>query len=57
MAGMGTMLVETGSIWRRIFLLDRAAVSEEQKAGLVRVLRSRYHKLCVGELYRVDGKL
>jgi hypothetical protein len=53
---MGTILVETGSIWRRIFLLDRATVSEEQKAGLVRVLRSRYHKLCVGELYRIDGK-
>ena len=54
--GTGTILVETGSIWRRIFLLDRASVSQEQKAGLVRVLRSRYHKLCAGELYRIDGK-
>jgi hypothetical protein len=56
MAGMGTILVETGSIWRRIFLLDPVTASEEQKAGLVRVLRSRYHKLCAGELYRIDGK-
>jgi len=53
---MGTMLVETGSIWRRIFLLDRVAASEEQKAGLARVLQSRYHKLCAGELYCPDGR-
>src|SRR5947208_2801760 len=46
---MGTILVETGSIWRRIFLLDPVTASEEQKAGLVRVLRSRYHKVCAGE--------
>src|SRR6185437_15915831 len=53
---MGTILVETGSIWRRIFLLDPVTASEEQKAGLVRVLQSRYHKLCIGELYRIDGQ-
>jgi len=53
---MGTMLVETGSIWRRIFLPDPVNSSEEQKAGLVRVLQSRYHKLCVGELYRIQGR-
>ena len=53
---MGTILVETGSIWRRIFLLDPATASEEQKAGLVRVLQSRYHKVCAGELYRIDGR-
>ena len=53
---MGTILVETGSIWRRMFLLDPVTASEEQKAGLVRVLQSRYHKLCVGELYRIDGQ-
>src|SRR6266576_3767696 len=32
-ASMGTILVETGSIWQRIFLLDRVTASEEQKAG------------------------
>ncbi len=53
---MGTILVETGSIWRRIFLLDPATASAEQKAGLVRVLQSRYHKVCAGELYRIDGE-
>jgi hypothetical protein len=53
---MGTILVETGSFWRRIFLLDRVTASEEQKAGLARVLQSRYHKLCAGELYRADGR-
>ena len=53
---MGTILVETGSIWRRIFPLDPATASEEQKAGLVRVLQSRYHKVCAGELYRIDGE-
>ena len=53
---MGTILVETGSIWQRIFLLDRVIASEEQKAGLARVLQSRYHKLCAGELYRADGR-
>jgi hypothetical protein len=53
---MGTILVETGSIWQRIFLLDRVTASEEQKAGLARVLQSRYHKLCAGELYRADGR-
>ena len=53
---MGTILVETGSIWRRIFLLDPVTASEEQKAGLVRVLQSRYHKVCAGELYRIDGE-
>jgi hypothetical protein len=53
---MGTILVETGSIWRRIFLLDPVTASEAQRAGLVRVLQSRYHKLCVGELYRIDGR-
>ena len=55
-AGMGTILVETGSFWRRIFLLDRVTASEEQKAGLARVLQSRYQKLCAGELYRADGR-
>ena len=54
---MGTILVETGSFWRRIFLLDRVSASEEQKAGLARVLQSRYHKLCAGELYRADVRL
>ena len=54
---MGTILVETGSFWRRIFLLDRVTASEEQKAGLARVLQSRYHKLCAGELYRADARL
>jgi len=53
---MGTILVETGSIWRRIFLLDPVTASEEQKAGLVRVLQSRYHKVRAGELYRIDGR-
>src|SRR5437588_3359361 len=53
---MGTILVETGSIWQRIFLLDRVTALEEQKAGLARVLQSRYHKLCAGELYRADGR-
>jgi hypothetical protein len=53
---MGTILVETGSIWRRMFLLDPVTASEGQKAGLVRVLQSRYHKLLVGELYRIDGQ-
>src|SRR5437764_14909666 len=53
---MGTILVETGSIWRRIFLLDPVTASEEQKAGLARVLQSRYHKVCAGELYRIDGQ-
>jgi len=53
---MGTILVETGSFWRRIFLLDRVTASEEQKAGLARVLHSRYQKLCAGELYRADGQ-
>src|SRR5947207_13412200 len=53
---MGTILVENGSIWRRIFLPDPATASEEQKAGLVRVLQSRYHKVCAGELYRIDGE-
>jgi hypothetical protein len=53
---MGAILVETGSIWRRIFLPDPVNASEEQKTGLVRVLQSRYHKLCVGELYRIDGR-
>jgi len=55
-AGMGTILVETGSFWRRVFLLDRVTASEEQKAGLARVLQSRYQKLCAGELYRADGR-
>jgi len=53
-AGMGTILVETGSIWRRIFLLDQVTASQEQEAGLARVLQSRYHKLRAGELYRAD---
>ena len=56
-AGMGTILVETTSIWRRIFLLDQVTASEEQKAGLARVLHSRYQKLCAGELYRADGRV
>ena len=30
---MGTILVETGSIWRRIFLLDPVTASEGQKQG------------------------
>jgi hypothetical protein len=55
-AGMGTILVETNSLWRRIFLLDRVTASEEQKAGLARVLHSRYQKICAGELYRADGR-
>src|SRR6266550_6798912 len=54
-AGMGTILVETDSIWQRIFPLDRVTASAEQKAGLARVLRSRYHKLCAGALYRAGG--
>jgi hypothetical protein len=53
---MGTILVETGSIWRRIFLLAPVTALEEQKAGLVRVLQSRYHKVRAGELYRIDGQ-
>jgi hypothetical protein len=53
---MGTILVETGSLWQRIFLPEQVTASEEQKAGLVRVLQSRYHKICVGELYRIDGQ-
>ena len=48
---MGTILVEKGSIWRRIFLLEPVTASEAQKAGLARILQSRYHKLTVGELY------
>src|ERR1051326_8404449 len=56
MAGMGTILVETGSIWRRIFQPDPVTASEAQKAGLVRVLVSRYQKLRVGELYLIDGR-
>jgi len=56
-AGMGTILVETDSLWRRIFLLDRVSASEEQKAGLARVLQSRYHKVRAGELYCADGRL
>jgi hypothetical protein len=53
---MGTILVETGSIWRRIFLPEPVTASEVQKAGLARILQSRYHKLSVGELYRVGGR-
>jgi hypothetical protein len=53
---MGTILVQTDSLWRRIFLLNRVTASEEQKAALARVLHSRYHKLCAGELYRADGR-
>ena len=53
---MGTILVETGSIWRRIFLPEPVTASEVQKAGLARILQSRYHKLGVGELYRVGGR-
>ena len=53
---MGTILVETGSIWWRIFQLDRVTASEEQKAGLARVLHSRHQKLCAGEIYRADGR-
>src|SRR5919108_5517860 len=53
---MGTILVEKGSIWRRIFLLEPVTASEAQKAGLARILQSRYHKLTVGELYRIDGR-
>src|SRR5215469_4299427 len=48
---MGTILVEKASIWRRMFLQDRVTASELQKAGLERVLCSRYHKLCAGQLY------
>src|ERR1051325_8983943 len=53
---MGTILVETGSIWRRIFLPEPVTASEVQKAGLARILQSRYHKLSVGELYQVGGR-
>ena len=53
---MGTILVESGSIWRRIFRPDPVTASEAQKAGLVRVLLSRYHKVSVGELYLIDGR-
>lgn len=53
---MATILVETGSIWRRIFLPESVTASEVQKAGLARILQSRYHKLCVGELYCVEGR-
>jgi hypothetical protein len=53
---MGTILVETGSIWRRIFRPDPVTASEAQKAGIVRVLLSRYQKLSVGELYLIDDR-
>ena len=53
---MGTILIEKANSWHSIFAVNRAmTVSEEQKAALARVLRSRYHKLCAGELYRIDG--
>src|SRR5215831_19156751 len=52
---MGTILVETSSIWQRMFPLDRVTASEEQRAGLARDLRSRYHKVCAGALYRAGG--
>jgi hypothetical protein len=53
---LGTILVERGSIWRRLFLPEPVTASELQKAGLARILQSRYHKLSVGELYRVGGR-
>ena len=54
-ARMGTILIEKATSWRRIFLLDRViTASEEQKAALVRVLGSRFHRLRAGELYRGD---
>jgi hypothetical protein len=53
---MGTILIEKGNSWHSIFAVNRPmTASEEQKAALARVLRSRYHKLCAGELYRIDG--
>ena len=53
---MGTILIEKANSWHSIFAANRAmTASEEQKAALARVLRSRYHKLCAGELYRIDG--
>ena len=54
---MGTILIEKANSWHSIFAANRAmTASEEQKAALARVLRSRYHKLCAGELYRIDGR-
>ena len=54
---MGTILIEKANSWHSIFAANRAMIaSEEQKAALARVLRSRYHKLCAGELYRIDGR-
>jgi hypothetical protein len=53
---MGTILIEKANSWHSIFAVNRAmTASEEQKAALARVLRSRYHKLCAGKLYRIDG--
>ena len=53
---MGTILIEKANSWHSIFAVNRPmTASEEQKAALARVLRSRYHKLCAGELYRIDG--
>ena len=53
---MGTILVEKASIWRRMFFQDRMTASQLQKAGLARVLCSRYHKLCAGQLYCADDR-
>ena len=53
---MGTILVETGGLWRRIFRPDPVTASQAQKAELVRVMLSRYQKLSVGELYLIDGR-
>ena len=53
---MGTILVETGSLWRRIFRPDPVTASQAQKAELVRVMLCRYQKLSVGELYLIDGR-
>ena len=53
---MGTILIEKANSWHSIFAVNRPmTASEEQKAALARVLRSRYHKLCAGKLYRIDG--
>jgi hypothetical protein len=56
-AGMGTILIEKVSVWRRMFFQDRVTASELQKAGLARVLCSRYHKLRAGQLYSADRRL
>ena len=52
---MGTTPMHRASNWRRIFVVNRATATAEQKAALARVLASRYRRLRAGELYRIDG--